>query len=53
MRITFALKYPNINQFTFNSLLTKTNSVKINYLHRRTKHTNKYVAYFGFFLDYL
>jgi len=44
IRITFSKVYPNINQFTFNSLLIKINSLKINSIkinstHRRTKHT--------------
>ena len=42
--ITFTWMYPNINQFTLNSLLTEINSIKINSIklnsfHRITKHT--------------
>ena len=44
IRINFDLNYPNINQFTSNSLLTKINSLKINSIKinshcRQTKHT--------------
>ena len=44
IRITFVVMYPNINQFTSISLLTKINSNKINSMkinsrYRHTKHT--------------
>jgi len=31
--------YPNINHFTFNSIFTRINSLKINFCHRRTKRS--------------
>jgi len=48
MIITFIWVYPNINQFTSNSFLTKSNSlklnsIKINYRRRQSKHTLKWI----------
>ena len=40
VKLTFTyVKHPNINHFTFNPLLFKINSIKINYSHRRIKHS--------------
>lgn len=45
VQLTSTYIYPNINQFTYNSLLPRINSFKTNFFHLKTKHTIKFVVF--------